>query len=85
MVYELPKEHCRLKQAFQVWFIRIQSYFIKEEFETKSSELTLFVKRKIDKIFTVNIYVMIFYLGDDEELLGEFKYFMKEFGMTNLV
>lgn len=75
-----------LKQALRAWFSRIESYFIKEGFERSSSEQTLFIKKKRGKILIVSIYVDdLLFIGDDEELLKEFKCSMKnELDMTDL-
>lgn len=86
MVYKLQKALYGLKQAPRAWFSRIESYFIKEGFESSPSEQTLFVKRKGGKILIVSIYVDdLLFTSDDEEMLCEFKCSMKkEFGMTDL-
>jgi len=86
MVYKLQKALYRLKQAPRDWFSRIESYFIKEGFKSSSNEHTLFIKKKGAKILIVSIYVDdLLFTGDDEELLGEFKCYMKkEFDMTDL-
>jgi len=86
MVYKLQKALYRLKQAPRDWFSRIESYFIKEGFKSSSNEQTLFIKKKGAKILIVSIYVDdLLFTGDDEELLGEFKCYMKkEFDMTDL-
>lgn len=86
MVYKLHKALYGLKQAPRAWFSRIESYFIKEGFVSSSSEQTLFIKRKGGKILIVSIYVDdLLFTSDDEELMNEFKYSMKEeFDMTDL-
>ena len=79
-MYKLQKALYRLKQAPRTW-----SYFIKERFESSSSDLLL-IKRKEGKILIVRIYVHdLLFTGDDEKLLEEFKRSMKkELDMTNL-
>lgn len=86
MVYKLHKALYRLKQAPRAWFIRLESYFIKEGFIRSPSEQTLFVKKKGDDILIVSIYVDdILFTSNNDELLEEFKYLMKkEFDMTDL-
>ena len=86
MVYKLHKPLYGLKQAPRAWFSRIEAYFIREGFESSSSEQTLFIKHKGGKILIVSIYVDdLLFTGDDEELLAEFKQSMKrEFDMTDL-
>lgn len=86
MVYKLQKALYGLKQAPRAWFSRIESYFIKEGFESSPSEQTLFIKRKGGKILIVSIYVDdLLFTSDDEEMLREFKCSMKkEFDMTDL-
>lgn len=46
----------------------------------------MFIKRKGGKILIVSIYVDdLLFISDDEELMNEFKYFMKEeFDMIDL-
>ena len=71
VVYKLQKILYVLKQAPRTWFSWIESYFIKEGFESSSSEKTLFVKRKEGKIFIVIIYVDdLLFIDDDDELLS---------------
>ena len=74
-----------LKQAPRAWSSRIESYFIKEGFESSSSEHTLFVKRKKGNILIVNIYVDdLLFTSNDESLLEEFKCSMKKEFETDL-
>ena len=86
MVYKVQKALYGVKQAPRAWFSRIESYFIKEGFESSPSEQTLFVKRKGGKILIISIYVDdLLFTSDDEEILCEFKCSMKkEFDMTYL-
>ena len=44
--YKFHKALDGLKQAPRTWFSPIESYFIKEGFESSSSEQTLYIKRK---------------------------------------
>lgn len=86
-VYELCKALYGLKHASRSWFSQIESYFIKEGFQKKGGEQTLFVKRNSrGNILIVSIYVDdLLYKGNDESMLHEFKNFMKqEFDMTDL-
>ena len=86
MVYKLHKALYGLKQAPRAWFSRIEAYFMKEGFESSTSEQTLFIKREGGKILIVSIYVDdLLFTGNDEGLLNEFKTSMKkEFDMTDL-
>ena len=63
MVYKLKKALYGLKQASRAWFSRIEFYFIKEGFESSSSEHTLFVKRKKGNILIVSIYCCFSIMG----------------------
>ena len=78
LVRKLKKALYGLKLAPRAWYSLIECYFIKEDFESSSSDQTLFVKRKQGKIQIVSNYVDdLLFTGDDEELLSEFKCSMK--------
>ena len=86
-VYRLKKALYGLKQAPRAWFSKIESYFIKEEFERCSNEHTLFKKNGGDgRIIIVSLYVDDFiFTGNDGKMFEEFKRSMKqEFEMSDL-
>lgn len=86
ILYKLKKALYGLKQAPRAWFSRIESYLLKEGFESSPSEQTLFIKRKESKTLIVSIYVDdLLFTSNDEEMLYEFKCSMRrEFDMTDL-
>lgn len=86
-VYKLKNTLHGLKQAPRAWYIRIESYFLKEGFETCSREHTLFLMTGAGgKILIVSLYVDdLIFTGNDESMFAEFKKcLMVEFDMTDL-
>jgi len=57
-VYRLKKSLYGLKHAPQAWYRKIEAYFIQEQFEKCSSEHTLFIKSRGNKIL-IYLSVMI--------------------------
>ncbi|GAA0156010.1 transmembrane signal receptor [Lithospermum erythrorhizon] len=86
-VFKLHKALYGLKQAPRAWYSKMESHFINEGFKKSSSQQTLFTKRKGEgNIILVSVYVDdLIYIGNDEELIAEFKTSMlKKFDMIDL-
>jgi hypothetical protein len=87
LVYKLHKALYGLKQAPRAWFSRIEAHFIDEGFQRCNSEQTLFTKRsRKGRITIVSVYVDdLFFIGNDEVMMSEFKSSMlRESDMFNL-
>ena len=86
-VYKLKKALDGLNHAPCAWYSRIEPYFMKEGFEKRDYEHTLFIKRgKEAKVLIVSLYVNdLMFTGNNELMLTEFKNSMKnEFDITDL-
>ena len=86
-VYKLKKTLYGLKQTPRARYSCIESYFLKEGFETCSREHTLFLMTGAGgKILIVSLYVdVLIFTGIDESMFAEFKKpLMVEIDMTDL-
>jgi len=74
-VYKLKKALYGLKQAPRSWYSRIESYFLKEDFERCPHEHTLFVNTSSNgKFLIISLYVDdLIFTGNDESMFAEFK------------
>lgn len=84
--YKLKRALYGLKQAPRAWYSRIEGYFEREGFERCYCEHTLFVKKEVDNILIVSLYVDdLIYTRNSSAMMEMFKNsMMKEFSMTNL-
>lgn len=86
-IYKLKKALYGLKQGPRAWYIKLESYFMKEGFERCLSEHTLFTKSEEGgKLLVVSVYVDdIIFTDNDEAMFERFKNSMKqEFDMSDL-
>eukprot|EP00253_Pinus_taeda_P009660 PITA_09660 len=85
-VCRLKKALYGLKQAPRVWYSRIDSYLLENEFEKCDGEPTVYIKENDGKLLIVVLYVDdVIFTGNDVYLIENFKTVMKEeFEMTNM-
>ena len=85
-VYKLRKALYGLKQAPRAWYNKIETYFLRNDFERCFCEHTLFTKSKGGKILIVSLYVNdLIFIGNDKSMCDDFKItMMSEFDMSDL-
>lgn len=85
-VFKLYKTLYGLKQAPRAWYGRIDGYFVKNGFERSINDAALYVKKTLEDILVVSLYVDdIIVTGSNMEKIEQFKKEMKsEFEMTDL-
>lgn len=73
-VYKLHKALYELKQAFRVWYSKIDSYFVDNNFYENASEPTLYVKTYENEFLVVCLYVDdMIYIENSVEIMKVFK------------
>ncbi|KAL0459390.1 UNVERIFIED_CONTAM: Retrovirus-related Pol polyprotein from transposon RE1 [Sesamum latifolium] len=85
-VLRLKKALYRLEQAPRAWSIRIDNYFMDQEFWRSLSEPTLYINNQGNDTLIVSLYVDdLIYTGNDEKMIQDFKEdMMKTFEMSDL-
>ena len=85
-VYKLKKALYCLKQAPRAWYSCIDSHLHKLGFKRSKSEFTLYVRKRLENVIIVSIYVDdILIIGNVEQEIAEFKEEMQhDFEMSDL-
>ena len=85
-VYLLEKDLYGLKQAIRAWYNKLDEYLLSLGFERSINESTLYLKRVVEHILIVSVYVDdLLIIGNQEKLVEKFKINMKnKFEMNEL-
>ena len=83
-VFKLKKALYGLKQAPRAWYKRLSKFFLEKGFTKGKFDTTLFIKRKMNDILLVKIYVDdIIFLSTNDSMCKEFSQDMQsEFEMS---
>ena len=83
-VFKLNKALYGLKQAPRVWYDRLSKFLLENDFARGNVDKTLSIKKKIDKLLVVQIYVDdIIFGATNETLCRDFaKLIQREFEMS---
>ena len=68
-VFKLKKALCGLKQAPRAWYKRLSKFLLEKNFSRGKVDTTLFIKRKLNDILLVQIYVDDIIFGSTNDSL----------------
>ena len=85
-VYRLKKALYGLKQTPRAWYNKIDTYFLKNNFQRSKSEATLYVNKEHGSNIIFRLYVDdLLFIGNDVKMMQNFKQdMMQTYEMSDL-